>query len=719
MATSWMVQYKKINWRKVLLMALAAYVVAFCFRAHEIPSWNNPDYKLDGEYLLATHDAYYWMAGAVGFGPGAEHPMSQVLKGLSSITGASPANIGFWLPLFIAPLVASVVTIWAVVFGVRNSGIVAGVLACLAPGFLGRTLLGYCDTDLVTLLFALVIGLVPAMWLAPAMRSPMAVLGNFLGADVRRLAVISPKQVRGNPLSRKWLLALFLSGLFGHWAKEWHSLFTYLIVWYALLVPLAISICSIRSERATLLRAAPVYALPLIGGMWGAVLGFILLLGLINVIPRLNKIIWQKKAPLLLWAIVLFGAIEPHLFTSLWRMVGSYMKSGGDVAASLNATEALVYPGVAQSIIEVQDLKPGELLLYFHPWLFAVILGIVGFFVLFCISPAAAFHLPLIALAFLSVKLGGRMVMFGGASIALGLAVPVCLAVEAFLSKEKFKKWGEKIPFGDIFILFLLVPYISLIPRLSQGPMIYIGHAQGVKYLEANTPETSLIWTWWDWGYVTQYLSLRHTLADGALHGGPYLYLPALVYSTSNPLLASQMIKYTALNGGPEKVLAGKSKEEVTALIQQLGTQDVGLKTDDNQYLVVTFDMLRLGYWISKHGNWDFIEKSGKAYNISRIKNSLKYNLDSGLVNIEGRDPLQADSIDILTENGLVRESYFRFNQRHFVLNFLSGDKLILDDDLYNSLLVQLLICSPNDKRYKKYFTLIFDNIYCRVYKVN
>ncbi len=387
MATSWMVQYKIINWRKVMLMALAAYVIAFCFRIHEVPSWNNPIYQLDGEYLLATHDAYHWMAGAMGFGLGVEHPMSKMLKGLSALTGATPANIGFWLPLFVAPLVAAVATIWAVVFGVRNSGIVAGVLACLAPGFLGRTLLGYCDTDLITLLFALILGLVPAMWLAPAMRSPMAVLGNFFGADVRRLATISPKQVRGNPLSRKWLLALLLSGMFGHWAKDWHSLFAYLIVWYALLVPLAISICSTRSERATLLRAAPVYVLPLVGGALGAVLGVVLLLGLINVIPSLNKLIWRRNAPVFLWAIAMFGAIEPHLLSSLWRMVGSYVKSGGDVAASLNATEPLVFPGVAQSIIEVQDLKPEELLFYFHPWAFAVIIGVLGFLILFCISP--------------------------------------------------------------------------------------------------------------------------------------------------------------------------------------------------------------------------------------------------------------------------------------------------------------------------------------------
>ena len=125
----WMVPYRRLNWPKVLLMASIAYVLAFLLRAHEIPSWNNPAYQLDGEYLLATHDAYHWVAGAEGFGHGADRPMSELLRFLSLLSGISADNIAFWLPLFLAPLVAFITTIWAAVFGARNFGSVAGVLA--------------------------------------------------------------------------------------------------------------------------------------------------------------------------------------------------------------------------------------------------------------------------------------------------------------------------------------------------------------------------------------------------------------------------------------------------------------------------------------------------------------------------------------------------------------------------------------------------------------
>lgn len=713
----WMVPYRRLNWPKVLLMAFIAYVLAFLLRAHEIPSWDNPAYQLNGDYLLATHDAYHWVAGAEGFGHGADKPMSDLLKLLSLLSGVSADNIAFWLPLFLAPLVAFITTIWAAVFGARNFGIVAGVLACLAPGFLGRTLLGYCDTDLVTLFFALLMGLVPAMWMAPGMRSPAAVVGSFLGVDVRRLTTVSPRYVRGDPLSRNWLIILFLAGVFGNWTKEWHSLFNYLVMLYALLIPLVIFFCSIRSERADLLRGAPVYVLPLIGGLPGAIIAIVLLLGLLNIIPALNRWLWHKRAPFVLWGIVALGALEPQLMASFMRFVGIYLKNSTDVAVSSNAT-ALAYPGVAQSIIEVQDLSLADLLFYFHPWAPVVMAGILGFVILLCVSPAAAFHLPLVILAFLSLKLGGRLVMFGGASIALGLTVPLCLWLEKVLEKADIRQWIKKIPLPDLAVAFLLLPYVALVPKLSQGPILYVQHAEALKSLRTSTPAQAEVWTWWDWGYATQYFAMRETLADGALHGGPYLYLPAAVYTTDNPLLASQLIKYTAVNGGPEKVFYNKNAAEITALLKRLGTEKINLKPEHKQYLVVSFDMLRLGFWISSYGNWNFLEKKGKAYSISRIRQALKYNLNSGLVEISGRDSLQAESLDILTSSGLERQSYFRFNQRHFVLNFLTGDKLILDDGLYNSMMVQLLLAPAGDARFGDYFKLVYNNTYCRVYEV-
>ena len=74
-----------------------------------------------------------------------------------------------------------------------------------------------------------------------------------------------------------------------------------------------------------------------------------------------------------------------------------------------------------------------------------------------------------------------------------------------------------------------------------------VEQARALRELAVLTPENASIWVWWDFGYATQYFANRHTIADGARHGGANLYLPAAVYSSDNPHFAAQLIKYTGI----------------------------------------------------------------------------------------------------------------------------------------------------------------------------
>ena len=60
------------RWLLGLLLGIATYAVAFLLRFQEWPSWQDVEYRLGNEMLLATHDAYHWVAGAEGFGFGEE-----------------------------------------------------------------------------------------------------------------------------------------------------------------------------------------------------------------------------------------------------------------------------------------------------------------------------------------------------------------------------------------------------------------------------------------------------------------------------------------------------------------------------------------------------------------------------------------------------------------------------------------------------------------------
>ena len=46
------------------------------------------------------------------------------------------------------------------------------------------------------------------------------------------------------------------------------------------------------------------------------------------------------------------------------------------------------------------------------------------------------------------------------------------------------------------------------------------------------------------------------------------------------------------------------------------------------------------------------------------------------------------------------------------------NDKMVVDDVFYNTMMVQLLLCSKDDPTIAPYFKLVFDNTYTRVYEV-
>ena len=54
----------------------------------------------------------------------------------------------------------------------------------------------------------------------------------------------------------------------------------------------------------------------------------------------------------------------------------------------------------------------------------------------------------------------------------------------------------------------------------------------------------------------------------------------------------------------------------------------------------------------------------------------------------------------------------------HCLFNRVTGEKLVLDNGLYNSLMVQLLMSSPGDSRFSPYFKLVYDNVFARIYEV-
>ena len=812
--------------RNIALVCLLLFSYAFSVGARllELPYWDNPEYMLGEEYLLATHDAYHWIAGAAGFEFGAGHSMSELVRVVSEMTGLVPANAGFWMPPFLGGLLAVAVFFWGAFLGFPFAGACAGVLSSLAPSFFARTMLGFYDTDLVILLFAVLLGLVPAIWMHPWLATlPDMFVCRLLARRQRRLfadsssvpqsglmarleGVFSPRtrtlqamphEMAEEMLALPWLLALVLSGLFGFWTQQWHSFFPYLVRYSALLLPSLVLLFGPVGGRLFLMQGGLCHVLPLLAGIPGALVAIsyaLLLKYRPDSIPQkegephgtgqqdgsvfaqfvlfletgvrlLARLVADRRVVAALWGVVLALCFDATVFALMKGSFLSYVSRGGDAIAT--ARTDLVFPSVAPSIIEVQTIGIMELLSYCYPNRIIMAFGLVAVAVRLAFSPVLSWFLPLLALCFMSLYMGGRMTMFGPPVFLLAF----CIEGGRFalflvrLALERFSHMVVELPpLRPVFVFLgkgvgmviatvtLSWPLIALIPDYTQGPIITREHAEGLHFLQNNSPKESVVWNWWDWGYATHHFARRTAIADGARHGGASLYLPAVIYTTADPRFARQVIKYTALEGGqPGEVFADLNSEEAQSLMRGLGDKTRPLiKAPGKQYVVASFELLRLGLWVTRYGSWNFVRKSGSGALMNNIYQGLEYGPESGRVATDDGEEVEAASIDVFDASGLTRYTYPGRRGNHFIFNMQShigattvarkaehplvrfwewqrghfyftaptSDKMVLDPVFYNTLMVQLLIGKKDSPAIAPYFRCVFDNVFCRVYEV-
>ncbi len=845
------------RWSVPVVCLLFAFGLTVMARLLELPYWENPAYKLGDEFLLATHDAYHWIAGAEGFEFGAGHPMSELVRLVATTLDYSVANAGFWMPPFLGGLLAVAVFLWGWGLGYPYAGLCAGVLTSLSPGFFARTLLGFYDTDLVVLLFTVLLGLVPALWLTPWLTSPWEWIcglfqqerdrrgvGKSAGTDPAPAAgrdggagdapdsgaqakagryrwlygyvnprpmqlCLPPHEMQQSMLRWPWLAALILSGLLGYYMQGWHSMLRYLVLLPVVYLPVLILFLGPAGGRRILMRGAFCHALPLVLGWLGVVLALAYSSLLHLRIPRkeaagngeksspafsfdgpaellrIRHVLWRDASLILLWVglLICMGVINIDVLMNMVVSFKAYVYRGGDVASMTTAVDPLIFPAVTQSIIEVQTVSFGELITYFYPSEIIVFACFAAFVHRLLVSPVMLWFLPTLLLSFFSLKMGGRMTMFGPAGLFLALCMDVGLLLEIVFFRRiapaisrksspaqapavrrrqgeapavcPVRWWEHPARLCCCLLLTAAMAWqlVAVLPAYTQGPVISKDQAEGLAFIRENTPPESIVWNWWDWGYAVHHFSHRLSIADGARHGGPSLYLPAAVYSTADPRFARQLIKYTASKGNePGNVFAGLSATEAQALMEELSDKSRPLvEASGKQYMVVSFELLRLGIWVTRYGSWNFVRKEGPGALMNNLSQALEFNLEEGMVQPKDGQPVPAASIDVFDPSaGLIRKSYPRSKGYHFIFNLqspdpaqvsdllehsriarfwqrelgyfgftaITNDKMVVDDVYYNTMMVQLLLCPKDDPRFTPYFKLVFNNVYTRVYEV-
>ena len=717
----------------LLLTSLFAYAVGFALRIWEFPLWMEASYWLNGEPLMATHDAYAWLAGAEGTGRLFGRPMSGLLAGLHALTGLPTGVLNFWLPAFLAPLAAVPACILAAYWGRLEAGLVAGIMAAGSLGYLLRTRLGFGDTDILTLFLPLLFALALIYWLTP-----------FLAPGWRRGAENSPQTKPSPPEDHlpekpfspsRFYWAAFGAGLI-FLAYSWFYPNAYPIAMYVLITAVIVACLLNRSLPWQDFWAglAVILALGKLGWLGLIIGGGITWLGLQR--PDIIRTRFTGAA-LLAGVLVLFPVFHgAAVVTKLIEPALSYAK----IDLSRETESLLKLPTVKQSIREAQNID----------WL-AIMDRLAGHWALFIPAllgtawmvikrPLALSLLPLLGLSILSFKLGNRFAMYGGPVLGLGLGFGMASLLRSISSKRTI-----------IWLSALCVAFIASWPlsetadKLRPGPVIPKIYAQTFMELAESTPEDAQLWQWWDYGYAAQYYAKRRSFGDGGAHSGPHLYPLAKIHTTDSPAKAAQLMRLIGAhekeqrlecqqngtkpqNPGasvlyyPTKPLApleamGPEKAQDFVDTLDAGT-DLTLPTHpDPQYFVLSWENLRLAYWITYFGNWNLDTGNSFHGRVQRIRRQAQFDLQQGVLQTTDRQvPLV--SLDVIDDSGRSHRSWPNTGNIHAVLNQLSRELYIMDDTVYNSLLVQMLI--GDSDQFAPHFELVQDRFpWTRVYRVD
>lgn len=692
-----------------------AFAAGFGVRAMDASAWAKAEYRLDDSPILATHDAYAWLAGARGVGVGKDSAMADLVRGVSAVTGTSMENVAFWMPAVSAGLLGVVLVLFALALGAPEAGLTAGVLASFGPALYLRTRLGYYDTDIVTLLFPMLNALLFTAWLSPWLLRPV---------DVFRRKSEDAAPDDGSRPHIGWPFAIGVSAVLC--GGQWHlNILDYYAISFVIVLFLVL-VFGQRRARGHLLLGLCVYALAAFNGWWGLG-GAAIVVMCIIVSPRLETRLAHRLVPLII-AIVVLMAVSPvvrGLGQSAIYKAKLYTKASVvdvfDVTPKEGSgAEHLIppaYPSVTQSIIEATNVDLSDMLMRLGGLGWYSVAGLLGFVCLLYVRPTAWLLLPLVGLSFLSVKFGSRFAMFGGAVVALGFAVSLGLLVTWLLRGRPDKRAISclVVTLAGALVVAAVVPgYL----RMPVTPVISSAHAKALRKLETIAPKDATVWTWWDYGYATMYYSGLMSFADGGRHSGRYLYPLARVLATPWAMQAAQVTRYAALYGNePWKKWDDMDAEHVRHLMGHLGSPEAVPTVSHKRYLVVTWENIPLASWIIYYGTWDPVEKKGVHGQSFRLRGEFQMDFDTGRLVKDGKE-VRLATVDELSVDGRFSRVY-PGGKGHLVLNHETGDAFVMDEGTYLSMMVQLLLIPPRSAQLDGMFRLVYEDFpNVRIYEV-
>ena len=654
----------------------------------------------NGQFMINTNDGYYWAEGARDLISGVtqandrspiETAASQITAFFAHILPFSFETVILYLPVFLSSLLVIPMVLIAKNLKNLEMGLIASLLASIAWSYYNRTMVGYYDTDMLNIVI------------------PMFLLWSII--------------VGIRTHESKYLLVMALSILVYDW---WYQSSYSLEVSFFAMVLLYTLILDRKNTYNYKFMSMMLLSMAIPENYFG--LGLLIAIFFLLKGKKVEKYIYYIFG----LSVVLFlvaGGFEP-----IFNRLKIYIFK--DSIMSAKEGLGLHFYSVMQTVREAGQI-PFETFanrISGHPVTFVI--SILGYLYLSYRHKIMLFALPMVGLGFLASVGGLRFTIY---------AVPILAFGIAFLITEISSQMPtKKLKYLTIIMLTLGVLYPNY-KHIDGYKVPTVFNADEVKILEnlhkvANREDYVI--AWWDYGYPIRYYADVKTLTDGGKHEGDSNFPVSFILTNPQEQAAKMArldVEYTE-----ERFESNRTLSNIENMSLDYGFSDTNdflfsLQTDiklpqktRDIYFYLPFKMLNIYPTVKVFSNMDLMsgEKAKQPFffisrnfkdlgdKIALGKSVFMNKKDSTLSIGSNKVPIKRFVKTYYLKNGELKKDVQVINPSATLsVIYMSNYNtfLVLDEETYNSLYIQLMVLEEYDK---SLFEKVIASPHAKVYKL-
>lgn len=502
------------------LGTLVVYALAVAIRL--IWLYNNyqvPEYRYNGAPIIGSMDGFYYAQGARDILAGdfsrVDSPTQKALPILTAVISKILFFVPFEWIVFLMPAILVPLVVFPISFIGRDLGRplvgwFAAILTVLTTGYYVRTIVGYYDDDVLTLVLP--------FWLT------WALIKNAKEYTSTSIAIL-----------------LFTTILYSWWYTNgsvimlgFAATFASYVVFFdrknpKLIFGLALMLIAISGF--------PLYVRILLSAV-GAFVFFkydrfvtlksslatlVVSIGLLFASGSLDAFVSKWKFYIFKPNIPATGELKLHYYSSLKTVSESKYSDFAEIAESLSLNEVFLYISVIGVLIAIYRYK------------------------------ALWFLLPTMILGFLAIDGGMRFTPYGAFALSFGLVYLAAIIVQRLPWEWLFA------PAMTALMLYPASKYLDKAMHYNPPTSLTKTEVETLAAAKAIVKPTDYIFSWWDWGYPVRYYTHARTHSDGGMQDGPRTFIESQVLTSSSQVQSAHILREAA--EVVEKIDSGKLKD--------------------------------------------------------------------------------------------------------------------------------------------------------------